>query len=69
MDGTPKLWIGPKEAISAVPCASQEVTFAMQCLFTAICALAAEIHCDVGHDASITALAMPRCGDLGILAL
>ena len=27
--------------------------------------LVAEIHCDVGHDASITAIAMPRCGELG----
>ena len=32
--------------------------------FTAICALAVEIHCDLGHDASITAIAMPRCGEL-----
>ena len=31
---------------------------------TAICALAAEIHCDVGHDASITAITMARCDEL-----
>ena len=36
----------------------------MRCVFTAICALTAEIHCDVGHDASIVAGAMPGCGEL-----
>ena len=32
--------------------------------FSAICGLAVEIHCNVGHDASITAISMPRCGEL-----
>ena len=32
--------------------------------FTAICALLAEIHCAVGHNAGMTASAMPRCGEL-----
>ena len=54
----------PKQAIYAVRCALQKITFAMRYIFTAICALAAEIHCDVGHDASIIAIAMPRCGEL-----
>ena len=40
----------------------------MQCTFAAICALAAETLGDVDHDASITASAMPRCGELGICA-
>ena len=31
-----------------------------------ICALAAEIRCDAGHDASIIVRAMPRCGGLSI---
>ena len=54
----------PKQAICAVRCASQKITFAMRCIFVAICVLIAEIHCDVGHDASITAIAMLRCGEL-----
>ena len=33
-------------------------------IFVAICALAAEIHYDVGHDACVTASAMPRYGEL-----
>ena len=41
-----------------------ETTFAMRCIFTAICALIAEINCDVGRDGSIAARAMPRCGEL-----
>ena len=47
--------IGPKQAICAVRCASQKIIVAMRCVFAAICALAAEIHCDAGHesDASI----------------
>ena len=40
----------------------------MRCVFTAICTLAEEIHCNVGHDAGIIASAMflflPRCGEL-----
>ena len=48
-----------KQAISEVRCVSLKITFAMH--FIAICALAAEIHCDVGHDAGIIASAMPRC--------
>ena len=40
----------------------------MRCVFTAICTLAEEIHCNVGHDAGTTASAMflfvPRCGEL-----
>ena len=44
-----------------------ETTFAMRCIFTAICTLAAEIQCDVGHDASITASAMLRCGELRLV--
>ena len=38
---------------------SAKITFAMRCIFTAICGLSAEIHRDVG----ITASAMPRCGE------
>ena len=41
-----------------------ETTFAMRCIFTAICILTAEIHCDVGRNGSIAARAMPRCGEL-----
>ena len=44
-------------------CASQKIAFAMQCVFSGICALAAEIHCNVGRDAGITASAM-RGGEL-----
>ena len=36
----------------------------MRCMFPAISALAAEIHYDVGHDASIIASAMLRYGEL-----
>ena len=36
-----------------------ETTFAMRCMFTAICTLTAEIYCDVGHNGSIAARAMP----------
>ena len=53
-----------KQAICVVRCALQKITFAMRCVLTAIWAIAAEIHCDVGHDASITAIAMPRRGEL-----
>ena len=53
-----------EQPILAVRCALQKITFAMRCIFTAIYTLAAEIHCDVGHDASITTSAMPRCGEL-----
>ena len=53
-----------KQAISAVRCASRKLTFAMQCMFTAVCALAAEIHCDIGNDASFVASAMLRCGEI-----
>ena len=53
-----------KQAICAVRCALQNTTFAMRCVFTVICALAAEIRCDAHHDASIIARAMPRCGEL-----
>ena len=56
--------MGPNQAILAVRCASQRIMFAMQCILTAICALAAEIHCDAGHDASIIASAMLRCAAL-----
>ena len=42
----------PKQAICAVPCASQKITFLMRCTCTAMCAPAEEIHCDVGHDAT-----------------
>ena len=35
---------------------------------TAICALTAEIHCHVGHDAGIIASAMPRCIELKALS-
>ena len=41
----------PKQTTRAVRCASQKNTLAMQWMLTAICTLAAEIHCDVGHDA------------------
>ena len=44
-------------------------TPSLRCIFTAICALIAEIPCDVGHDASITAREMPRCGELSWCAL
>ena len=57
----------PKQAICTVRCASQKSPLAMRCTFTAICALAVEIHCDVGHDASIIASALPRCGELILL--
>ena len=56
-------WTKTSDLCSAM-CLAEKNTFAMRCVFTAICALAAEIHCDVGHDASITAIAMPRCGQL-----
>ena len=48
----------------AVRCVSPKITFPMRCMCTAICALAAEVHCDVSHDAGITATVMPRCGEL-----
>ena len=47
--------MAPKQVICAARCASQRITFAMRDTLTAIYALAAEIHCDVGHDASVTA--------------
>ena len=55
---------GTKTAICAVRSALQKFTFGMPCIFTAFCALIEDIHCDVGHDASIIAIAMPRCGEL-----
>ena len=55
-----------QKTICAVRCASQKVTLAMRCIFTAICALAAEIYCDVAKRAS-PASAMPRCGDLACM--
>ena len=60
--------MGPKQGICAVGFASQQIIFAMRCIFIAICTLAAEIHCEIGHDAGITARQMPRCGDLWISA-
>ena len=42
----------------------ENATLATQSIFNAICALAEEIHSEIGHDASITASAMPRCGKL-----
>ena len=37
----------------------------MRCIFIAICTpTAAEIHCNVGHDGSTAARAIPRCGEL-----
>ena len=61
--------MGPKQAICAVRCASQKIAFAMRCIFTAICTLVAEIRCDVGHDASITAIAMRDMVDMVNLVL
>ena len=58
------LQMGQKQAICAVRCALHKITFAMRYIFTAIGALAAELYRDVGHDASITASAMPRCDEL-----
>ena len=51
-----------RQVILAVRCALQKITFAMRCLFIALYTLAAEIHCDVGHDAGITAKVTPRYG-------
>ena len=59
-----EIQMGPKHAICAVRHASQKITFAMRCIFTVVCALAAGIHCGVGHDANITASAMLRYGEL-----
>ena len=36
----------------------------LRCILTAICALAAAIHCDVGHDANNIATAMLQYGEL-----
>ena len=41
-----------------------ETTFAMRCIFIAICTLTAEMHCDVGREGSMAARAMPRGGEL-----
>ena len=39
----------------------QKMTFAMRFIFVAICVLAAEVHSDAGHDASIV---RARCRDV-----
>ena len=46
--------MGQKQAICAVRCAlhKNHLCDAMRCIFTGIRAFAAEVHCDVGHDAS-----------------
>ena len=46
-----------------------ETTFAMRCIFTAICTLIAEIHCNAGRGGSIAPRPMPRCGELSYLSL
>ena len=55
-------WTKASDLCSAKCVAENRLCDAM--LFPAICALTTEIHCDVDHDASITAIAMPRCGEL-----
>ena len=68
LDGTPKdsnRLLGLSE-MCAAQCASQKITFATRYIFTAISALITEIHCDVGHDASITTSAMLRYCELGL---
>ena len=45
-------------------CKLQKITCTRRCIFTAICFLIAEIHCNVGRDASITASAMPRLASI-----
>ena len=55
-------WTKAGDLCSAMCVAENHLCDAMH--FPAICALTAEIHCDVDHDASITAIAMPRCGEL-----
>ena len=55
--------VRPKQAICAVRCASQKIIFAMRSIVIVIGTLAAEIHCNVGHDADIAVIAMPRCGE------
>ena len=56
-----------KQAIFAVRCASQKKNHLSDEMFFSlptICGLAAEIHGDADHDASITASAMLQCGEL-----
>ena len=55
---------GTHNLFTAIFCLRGRPKFAKQRIFTAICALAAEIHCNVGHDAGFIASAMPRCGEL-----
>ena len=60
-------WTKTSDLCSAICVAANHLCDAMH--LPAICALTAEIHCDVDHDASITAIAMPRCGELRLASL
>ena len=61
--------MGPEQAIRAEPCFIAE-NLPLRCIFTAICRLAAKIDCGVGHDAGITASAMPLVNsDVDLLGL
>ena len=59
------LQMGPKQAMCAVQCASQKTLLRCNAVSQRlICTLTAEIPCDVDHNASVAASAMPRCGEL-----
>ena len=60
-------WTKTSDLCSAMCDAENHLCGAMR--FIPICALIAEIHCDIGHDASITAIAMPRCGELRMIGV
>ena len=57
-------WL-PEKVIFTVLCASQKTAFATQCIFIAMSALAAEIHCDVGHAASLRVRCVLPSGSFG----